>query len=339
MRPSSIACGLIAVAAIACRAPSTSHVVAVSNESAGTVTLIDPDTHAVRATIPVGARPRGLRISRAGATLYVAVSGSPRGGPGVDVASLPPPDRSADGIAVVDLAARRVVQRIASGPDPEAFDLVSRDELVVSNEDAGQASIVRIGAGEIRARVAAGGEPEGVTTAPDGLVWVTSEADHVITGIDPASATVVGRVTTGQRPRSIAFTPDGALGVVANEGDASITLFDPRARAAVATIAQPSTGPMPARPMGIAMSPRGDLAYVTTGRARSIAVVDLVGRRVVRTIDDIGDRPWGIARAAGGLLYVANGSSDDVAVVDPDAGRVVARIATDASPWGVAVWP
>lgn len=312
--------------------------VAVSNENSGTVSLIDPDARTVRATIAVGARPRGLRISPDGARLYVAVSGSPKGGPGVDEATLPAPDRSADGIAIVELASRRLLERIASGPDPEAFDLV-RDLLVVSNEDTGLASIVELRGGTIRAHVPAGGEPEGVTTAPDGLVWVTSEADHAVSAIDPQTAQVVARVPTGKRPRAIAFTPDGALGVVTNETDGTLTLIDARARIALETIAIPSVGTMPARPMGVALSARGDTAYVTTGRAKSVVVVDLAARRIVRTIEDVGERPWGIARESNGLLYVANGPSNDVAVIDPVAGSVVARIATDASPWGVAVWP
>ncbi len=194
----------LALAAIGCdrgaHAGSGPRVV-VSNEDDGTVAVIDARTHAIVATIPVGKRPRGLRVTPDGKTLYVALSGSPKAGPGVDTARLPPADRSADGIGVVDLERLALVRVIPSGQDPESFDLAPDGLLVVSNEETAEASIVDLARRAIRARVPAGGEPEGVTTAPDGLVWVTSESDHRVTAIDPARGAAVAAIATGLRPR------------------------------------------------------------------------------------------------------------------------------------------
>src|SRR5690348_153849 len=81
----------------------------VSAEDGGEVVVVDPEKGEVAARIPVGKRPRGLRLSRDGKLLYVALSGSPRGGPGVDESKLPPADRSADGIGVVDVKARKLL--------------------------------------------------------------------------------------------------------------------------------------------------------------------------------------------------------------------------------------
>jgi len=54
----------------------------------------------------------------------------------------------------------------------------------------------------------------------------------------------------------------------------------------------------------------------------------------------VGQRPWGIALAAGGrMLYTANGVSNDVSVIDTAAGRVVATIKAGNGPWGVAAEP
>jgi len=63
----------------------------VTNEDADNVTIIDSGTDSVIATVPAGKRPRGVRLSPDGKTLFVAVSGSPKGGPGVDESKLPPP--------------------------------------------------------------------------------------------------------------------------------------------------------------------------------------------------------------------------------------------------------
>lgn len=48
----------------------------VSNEDSNDITVIKMDTFEVRATIPVGKRPRGARISPDGAWLYVALISS-----------------------------------------------------------------------------------------------------------------------------------------------------------------------------------------------------------------------------------------------------------------------
>ena len=74
----------------------------VTNEASGDLTVIDGERQTVIATEPLGKRPRGIKASPDGKSLFVALSGSPNAGPGVDPKTLPPPDRSADGIGEVD---------------------------------------------------------------------------------------------------------------------------------------------------------------------------------------------------------------------------------------------
>src|SRR5258705_10133822 len=56
----------------------------VSDETGGNVVVIDPAAGQVVDRIAVGKRPRGIRLSRDGKELLVALSGSAIGGPGVD---------------------------------------------------------------------------------------------------------------------------------------------------------------------------------------------------------------------------------------------------------------
>src|SRR5437762_2621596 len=108
----------------------------VTNEASGDLTVIDASTQAVVATAPLGKRPRGIKVSPDGKSLYVALSGSPNAGPGVDTKTLPPPDRSLDGIGEVDVATNHVKRIIHAGADPEQL-AVSADgrRLYVANED------------------------------------------------------------------------------------------------------------------------------------------------------------------------------------------------------------
>ena len=69
----------------------------VTNENGGDITVIDVAAARAVATIPVGKRPRGIRVSPDGSTLFIALSGSPSAPPGVDESTLPPPDKKADG--------------------------------------------------------------------------------------------------------------------------------------------------------------------------------------------------------------------------------------------------
>src|SRR5690606_4462941 len=90
--------------------PAAAPLLYVSNEDSHDLSVIDLGTHQVVATIPVGKRPRGLRVSPDGALVLTAVSGSPKSPPGTDESKLPPPDRSADGIAVVDAKAHKLLR-------------------------------------------------------------------------------------------------------------------------------------------------------------------------------------------------------------------------------------
>src|SRR5271163_3265398 len=93
----------------------------VTNEVSGDMTVIDTGTAQVITTIPLGKRPRGIHASPDGKTIYVALSGSPIGGPNVDESTLPPPDKTADGIGVFDTRQNKLLRMIQSGSDPENF--------------------------------------------------------------------------------------------------------------------------------------------------------------------------------------------------------------------------
>src|SRR3954452_19002328 len=107
--------------------PPSAFLVCVSNERSDDVTIIDGTSRKVLGTVPVGKRPRGIHASPDGGTLYVALSGTPIGGPPkLDAKGNPifeekddDGDRSADGIAVVDLRSKKLLRRLPAGSDPE----------------------------------------------------------------------------------------------------------------------------------------------------------------------------------------------------------------------------
>ena len=308
----------------------------VTNEYSGDLTVIAGGAHEVVATIPLGKRPRGIKVSPDGTQLFVALSGSPPAPPGIDESTLPPPDRSADGIGVVDLAAGEVVNLIRAGTDPEQV-AVSADgaRLYVANEDAGEATVVDIATGEIVAGLPVGGEPEGVRISPDGsVVYVTSEEDNRVSAIDTAANEVVAQFEVGARPRASAFSPDGNRAYVTAENSGTVHVVDTSAHEVLHTIQL--TGEL-VRPMGVVVSPDGTRVYVTTGRGGTVVSIDAATWQPIASVE-VGDRPWGIAVTPDGrYLYTANGPSNDVSVVDTESMTVVATVPAGERPWGVAI--
>jgi YVTN family beta-propeller protein len=325
--------------ASAAEAPAAPERVYVSDERGGNVVIVDPQSASVVARIPVGKRPRGIQVSPDHKLVYVALSGSPMGGPNVDESKLPPPDRRYDGIGVVDLGAQKLMSTYQSGADPETFALSRAGKtLYVSNEDTGMLSAVDLGKGVVASTVAVGTEPEGVAvSADDRLVYVACETANSVYVVDAQTMKVLAKIPTEKRPRAILLPAGTQRGYVTNEFGASLTVFSTQDYKVVKTI---SLGdPQAVRPMGIA-SADGKLIYVTTGRFGALLEIDPEAGRIVRTFPKIGQRPWGLALSRDGQkAFTANGPSGDISIVDLKSGQVDARIAVGGSPWGIVAAP
>ncbi|HEU5133885.1 MAG TPA: cytochrome D1 domain-containing protein, partial [Steroidobacteraceae bacterium] len=311
----------------------------MSNEDGNSVSVIDTRLEKVVATIDVGKRPRGMKLDRAGARLFVAVSGLPKCPPAVpdEECAKRKRDLNADGIAIIDTATHKVVRVLAAGSDPEQFDLsVDETRLFVANEDVGRASVVDIASGKLIASIPVGIEPEGVAVAPNGRwVFVTNESDHAVSVIDARTLKVVKSVPVGQRPRDIAFTPGSDVAYITGELDASLYRIGlPGDEPAMRVLQMRKE----ARPMAVVLDAARNRLYMSTGRGGTIAVIDLTNAAKLVTEVPVGTRPWGIALSAdGNRLYTANGPSDDVSIVDTAALRTVGKIPVGRSPWGVVL--
>ncbi len=332
---SLIACCALGFAAAAFSAES-GYRVFVTNEGSGDLTVIDGGTHQVTATWPLGKRPRGVIGAPDRRRLYVALSGSPLAGPGVDEKSLPPADKAADGIGIVRLSDGRVERVLTGVSDPEQVALSpDGSRLFVASEDSAVAAVINIVTGKIVTKADVGGEPEGLAvSATAGLLGVTSEETNSVTLLtlsDPKSA---ARLPVGLRPRDLAFTPDGKSLFVSGENDASLTVIDVPTRSVRQTLHLAGSG---ARPKGVAISPDGARVYVTTGRGGHVDVLDIGTLKFIASIA-VGARPWGIGLSPDGrYLYTANGPSNDVSVIDTVSLSVVATVKAGEKPWGLTI--
>jgi YVTN family beta-propeller protein len=311
----------------------------VTNEVSGDLSVVDSEKMDVVATVPLGKRPRGIHASPDGKFIYVALSGTPAAPPGVDEDTLPPPDKNADGIAVVDVAQNKVVRMIQAGSDPENFDVSKDGKLIyVSNEDVSGVGVVDIAAGKVVQTYHTGEQPEGVTVTPDGkLVYSTCEEDGTIAVIDPAAQKVLKVFKVGHRPRNIVFLPDGKTGYVNAENDGGIVMFDAVKNEQVQAISLGTPGEV--KPMGMQLSPDSSKLYVSTGRGHKVFMVDTKTNQVVNSLE-VGPRPWGIGVSPDGkLLFTANGPSGDISVVDLATNTVTKKIKGGKTTYGLLVLP
>lgn len=311
----------------------------VTNEVSGDISVVDIAAQKVLTTIPVGKRPRGIRVSPDGSTLYVALSGSPIAGPGVDESKLPPPDKRADGIGVVSVADHKLLRIVKAGSDPEQT-AVTQDgsRLFVANEDVGEASVVAVDDGHVVASLKVGGEPEGVEMRPDGqVVYVTSEEDGHVAVIDTAALKVLKTIDVGPRPRSTAFLPDNSRAYVSSENGGSVAVIDAMKHTVLETVKL--TGGQLVRPMGVVASPDGKFVFVTTGRGKNVVILETATNKQVASIE-VGERPWGIAVSPdGNTVFTANGPSNDVSIVDVASRTVKAKVPVGDRPWGIVFVP
>jgi YVTN family beta-propeller protein len=310
----------------------------VTNEISGDLSVIDVASEKVISTIPLGKRPRGVRVSPDHSTLYVALSGSPIAPPGVDEETLPPADKKADGIGVFDIKSGKLLRVMPGGSDPEQL-AVSIDGrwLFIANEDVGETSVVDSSDGKVIATIPVGGEPEGVDLRPDGkVVYVTSEEDSEVFVIDAVQPKLITKFAVGPRPRSTGFLPDSSRAYVGSENGSSVAVVDAMSHKVIQTI--PLEGQM-VRPMGVIASGDGRYVFVSTGRGKSVVTIDTATNTAIGVVE-VGERPWGIAASADGrTVFTANGPSNDVSFVDVASGTVTARVPVGERPWGVAFVP
>ena len=246
-------------------------------------------------------------------------------------------------IDVIDVAARKVVDRLPSGPDPELFVLDPQGHrLYVANEDDNMVSVVDIASKKIIGEIQVGVEPEGMGVSPDGKILVnTSETTNMAHFIDTESHKIIDNVLVDARPRVAQFTGDGRFVWVSSEVGGTVSVIDAASRKVVHKIAFAVQGvPRESiQPVGIQITNDGQRAFVALGPANRVAEIDVKTFEVKR-YHLVGQRVWNLALSPDEKrLYTTNGVSNDMSVMDLERGRVVKSISVGGAPWGVIAKP
>jgi YVTN family beta-propeller protein len=286
----------------------------VANQGDHTLSLIDPAAGKEIAAVPVGGvTGHEVAVSPDGKLAYVPIYGdSGVGRPGTDGSSM----------AVIDLAARKVVASVDFGhgvrPHMPLYDPAI------------------------------------------GMLYVTTELDKAVTVIDPKTLKIVGKIPTGQeQSHMLVLTHDGKRGYTANVGPGTVSVLDMVARKTVAVIAisemtqrismsrdgsmvftadqtKPQMAvidtvtnkvktwiPLPAVGYGSTPTLDGRWLLVGMGPAKQVAVIDLGTMKVARTIDVPAGSGEILMRPDGKVAYVSCPIDGKVAEIDLATWKVV----------------
>ncbi|MFN7924175.1 MAG: beta-propeller fold lactonase family protein [Bryobacteraceae bacterium] len=127
------------------------------------------------------------------------------------------------------------------------------------------------------------------------LVSVNPDNDTIsVFNVEGDRNTRIGEISVGQEPNGVAVSPDGKWAYVANTVTGSVSVVSihrdgPHAGRVVANI------PVGTEPYALALTPNGSKLYCANARSNSISVIEPSQWRVVRTIENVGLEPRGLA--------------------------------------------
>jgi hypothetical protein len=218
-------------------------------------------------------------------------------------------------LAVVDLAAFRVVRWIATPPGPRAIDLVGA-HAVVAHWALGKVTIVD--AHRALHVIEGLSAPRYTAAHPDGVHAFVTDSGYGLVTVDVQRGRIVGRVKLPGWPRHISLDPTGktlwvGLGTSSKQV-AVVDVSDPRRPRRTALV----TPPFGAHDVGI--SPDGRQVWVTAGAAGETAIYHR-GRKLQGTLPaDAAPQHVTFGSAA---AYVTSGDSGTLRVHSQETGRVV----------------
>lgn len=252
------------------------------NDAEGLLVVLNPDKLDAGpiASIPVGDHPAHVVVDAQGNRAFVTNAGD-------------------NAVAVVDLAANKVLQTVETGRYPHGLRL-SPDgtEAYVATVEEGAVSVLDTMALVEVARIPVGAAPVQVGFTPDGArVYVSLRDENSVAVIDAATRQVIGKVPVGRNPIQVYATPDGGRVYVANQGtedepDDTVSVIDVATNTVVETI---TTGK---GAHGVVVSEDGARVFVTNIAEDTVSAIDEAERAVLATFK-VGDGPNGITFRSG----------------------------------------
>jgi YVTN family beta-propeller protein len=155
----------------------------VANAGSNSVSVIDPKTNLVVATIPVGPNPVDIAVTPNGSTAYVTNAGS-------------------NSVSVINTTSNTVVATVTVGFNPVNVAIKpDGTRAYVANARANSVSVIDTSTNAVVATVPVGLNPVDVAVTPNGsTAYVTNARSNSVSVINTTSNAVVATVTVGTNP-------------------------------------------------------------------------------------------------------------------------------------------
>jgi DNA-binding beta-propeller fold protein YncE len=256
-----------------------------ADTGAATITAHRVRDLSARRSIPVGDGPTGIALALDGRRALVTTG-----------------FYNAPGLAIVDLRAQKVIDRLDVGAAPAAVAMApdGRTACVTSGGEKGRLTRIDLERGRVMARVDVGRHPRGVAITADGRhALVALNGDAAVAVVALRNDRIVARIATAPFPFLVAAAPRGDRAFVSHNGfgDHAVSRLDVGAGKAVGAL---RTG---ADPAGLAFAGPRTLLVAARGDGTVALYNPLTGRRRrrVRT----GGRPRALA-VRGRRAYAAD---------------------------------
>jgi YVTN family beta-propeller protein len=288
----------------------------VPNEADNTISVIDPISLKVIATLAAGRLPEHLTPDWDMSRLYVS-------------------NYASSFLTVVDPRTETTVSPI---PAPSAYNLYfspDGSKAIVMAEDVSRIDFYDRKTWKLLKRLPikwAGIDHADFSAGGRYLLASTEYAGHVLK-VDVVTMSIVGDLAVGGKPIDVKLSPDGSVFFVTNQGRSGVSVIDPILMREVAFI-RTATGAH-----GMAISRDTRKLYVSNRLVGTISVIDFSTRRVTATWVVGGSPDMLQVSPNGRQLWTGNRYSNTVVVIDTTSGRVIATIRVGLHPHGLTYFP
>jgi YVTN family beta-propeller protein len=267
---------------------------AIGNIAAGTVSLVSLEQETEIARVAGLFDPHNLTFSPDGALLYVANLG-------------------ANHVSVMDVASARVIDEIpvgrppvlaaGDGPGAEFQGIINVTPTpdgrlgFAAHGEANELAVIDLRTRALKKSVALGELPWRAYSTADGrFMLVPNNGDRTLSVISTSTLEVVATLPAAEDVTGVNTGWFETTAFALSRAGRKAVVYDLEAMARVGEIALPGT------PETGVTTPDGAKLYVALSDTDQVAVIDVRARALIRTIDGVGDEPWG-AMMIGALSY------------------------------------
>jgi YVTN family beta-propeller protein len=299
--------------------PGLTGTIIVTNKAPSTATIIDVASGRVLATIPTGAGPHEITLSKDARTAVVTdYSGQP--------------GRT---LTVIDVPAMKVVRTIelAAHPRPHGIQFLPGDSVVaVTSEQSGHVVLVNVHEGAIRRAIpteALGSHMVGVTG--DGAKGYTGNMrSNTVSEVDLRTGTFVRSIPVPTTPEAIHVTPDGKEAWVGSNNTGKVSVVD------IATWTVSTAGEGFRWPYRMLFSPDVKTVVIPDMTNEDVRFIERATRRELGKITLPGAGPQGITYTPDGRYILLSLSKQaKIAIIDAATRTVVGHLMSGDTPDGI----